>query len=427
VIVFAPRPDGPISKVSETGGPAVVITKFPESVATHRNPVFMRDGKHFLYVQSVAQAAGDSIRVGSIDGKENRKVLDYGTTMGLVGDWLLTVRDGNLLAQRFDQSSFTVTGKPAAIAQHLEWYGPKFNAAFAAGGGTLVYQHAAQPRKQFLYADSDAAAPAPTGEVGEYQDVSLSPDGKRFIVNRFDRAEASSDLWVFDVGASGGERLTHAKNTAMDLNFGVFSPDGQNVAVSISENNGNAQCWIQPVGGGSHEPIAARGQYALVTDWRSDDTLLVSSQGQLTTVKRGSPNVTPIMKTEVAQGNAVFSPDGKFVAFDGIDGGRREVYVTSYPAATAKWQISTAGGSRPQWSPDGKKLYFVGDEQVMSAAVRMYGNIFAAGPSQAVRAFGDHIATFSLSRSGRFLILRTVDAGKAPLSVVLNWRRMVEK
>ena len=57
---------------------------------------------------------------------------------------------------------------------------------------------------------------------------------------------------------------------------------------------------------------------------------------------------------DFAEGNGVFSPDGRFIAYRSSASGRNEIYVQSFPQPTGKWQISTAGGSDPSWRSDGK-------------------------------------------------------------------------
>lgn len=428
VIVFAPQPIGPLMKVSENGGtPAPATTTQTPTSETHRNPLFLPDGKHFLYIFGPqARSTGDSVRVASIDGGLDRKILDYASTAALVDGWLITLRQGNLLAQRFDASSLSVTGKPTTIAQRVEWYGPKFNAAFAAGANTLVYQPARHPRQQFYYYDSEASAPVATGDPGWYAQPRIAADGKRFVANRWDNVEDGSDLWIYDIGGTAAARVTHVKNSGMDMMFGTFSPDGRRLGVSVDANNGTSQSWIQPVGGGANEPVATQGQYAHISDWSADGkTLLITVQGpSFSTTIDGTRRIVPLPRIDSANGN-VFSPDGKWIAHD-TEGGLNEVFVTNYPAATASWQVSRNGGHSPFWSPDGGTLYFLSGDRIMAAAVHA-GDSFTADAPRVITTLGDHIADFALSSSGRFLVLRELDAGTSPATVVLNWERLLEK
>ena len=98
--------------------------------------------------------------------------------------------------------------------------------------------------------------------------------------------------------------------------------------------------------------------------------------------------------------------------------------MTSYPAAIAKWQVSSGGGSSPSWSSDGKQLYFLVGDRVVAAAVHD-GPSFSAGAARPVDALGDRIVDFSVSQSGRIVAVREIDPGKPPLTLVRNWEQLL--
>ena len=54
------------------------------------------------------------------------------------------------------------------------------------------------------------------------------------------------------------------------------------------------------------------------------------------------------------------SPDGQWLAYESNASGRFEVYVRPFPDVDAGglWQISTTGGTRPLWGPDGRELFY---------------------------------------------------------------------
>jgi eukaryotic-like serine/threonine-protein kinase len=55
-----------------------------------------------------------------------------------------------------------------------------------------------------------------------------------------------------------------------------------------------------------------------------------------------------------------------------METGRTEVYVQSFPAGRAKWQISNNGGDYPRWRRDGGELLYVGpDQTLMSVSVQL--------------------------------------------------------
>src|SRR5947199_680990 len=55
--------------------------------------------------------------------------------------------------------------------------------------------------------------------------------------------------------------------------------------------------------------------------------------------------------------SAAFSPDGASIAYDSDETGRREIYVRRLDAS-ARTQVSTAGGERASWSADGRSIVF---------------------------------------------------------------------
>jgi hypothetical protein len=78
-IMFAPSIQSPLSKVTASGGTPVPVTTLDlQQHTTHRWPFFLPDGKHFIYLaanQKEAGAASDGIYVGSVDGKESRRLM----------------------------------------------------------------------------------------------------------------------------------------------------------------------------------------------------------------------------------------------------------------------------------------------------------------------------------------------------------------
>ena len=68
----------------------------------------------------------------------------------------------------------------------------------------------------------------------------------------------------------------------------------------------------------------------------------------------------------------VVSRDGNWVAYQSAETGRTEVFVQSLSAISAgqssrKWQVSTGGGSDPQWRGDTRELYFLSPGKQLTA------------------------------------------------------------
>jgi hypothetical protein len=126
-----------------------------------------------------------------------------------------------------------------------------------------------------------------------------------------------------------------------------------------------------------------------------------------------------------------FSPDGRYVAYESDDTGRREVYVRALfpkPGDTARWLISTAGGHNAHFSPDGRKLYWVQVPDAWEADIDMVHGFQAGTPRRRfglAEATGD--ATLGDSK-GRALFIRPEAPGDADqsLQVMVNWQSALQ-
>ena len=128
---------------------------------------------------------------------------------------------------------------------------------------------------------------------------------------------------------------------------------------------------------------------------------------------------------------AHLSPDGRWLAYTSDESGRREIYVTTFPTASGKWQISNGGGSHPVWSHDGSRLFFGNPYDAMLRSVEMRTSDSEIQP-------GTPQSLFSLSRisqglnwevapDGRFLLSVTPEQSSEPLVLVTNWTALLRK
>src|SRR5438105_14911572 len=73
--------------------------------------------------------------------------------------------------------------------------------------------------------------------------------------------------------------------------------------------------------------------------------------------KAGKPE--PFLATPSDELAAMFSPDGRWIAYRSNESGRNEVYVRPFPGGRGgKWQISTGGGLYGIWSNNGRELFY---------------------------------------------------------------------
>jgi serine/threonine-protein kinase len=72
---------------------------------------------------------------------------------------------------------------------------------------------------------------------------------------------------------------------------------------------------------------------------------------------------------------AVFSPDGHWIAYQSSESGTPEVYVRPFPSGGQRLHVSTGGGSRPIWPARGRELFYQGlDNYIMAAGYTINGD-----------------------------------------------------
>lgn len=124
---------------------------------------------------------------------------------------------------------------------------------------------------------------------------------------------------------------------------------------------------------------------------------------------------------------AVFSPDGKMIAYATGESGRREVYVQPFPELDSRTQVSSDGGAEPVWARDGKKLYFRRGRSIFVSDVQTSPVFSASRPVKLLE--GDYgltasgMASYDVAPEGnRFVMFRsTVSENQVEVRVILNW------
>jgi eukaryotic-like serine/threonine-protein kinase len=147
--------------------------------------------------------------------------------------------------------------------------------------------------------------------------------------------------------------------------------------------------------------------------------------------------VKPLLRVQGAVLNARFSPDARWVAYSSNEPGNWEVYVTSFPDANSKWQVSTAGGREPRWRRDGKELFYLsGQGTIMAAAVKTGGSSIEAGPPSSLfqahtgqKVSTQEVVSYDVTEDGKKFLVNTnvEEPSVAPLSIILNWASEMQK
>ena len=436
VIVFGPTPNERLYQVSVAGGEPVPATKLDPSrqEASHRWPHFLPDGRHFLYsVLGGPQSQG--IYVTSLDGSETRRLLNISNSVAAYAapGYLLFRRDSTLMAQAFDADKLQLSGEPFTVAEQVGFDLGTFQTFFSASQtGLLAYSSNTGGKTQLTWIDRGGKEVGLVGQPSNYVRPSLSPDGKRIVVDGSD-LQGNRDVWLFDLTTGNPTRFTF--DPAQEL-FAVWSPDGSRI-VFASDRQGPRNLYQRSAtGAGKEELLLKTDLNTYATDWSADGRFIVHVVNDPKTKVDvwvlplfGDQKPFPFLQTEAAERGAKFSPDGRWLAYISDESGINQVYVQSFPDAGGKWQVSTNGGYHLAWRRDGKEMFYVStDKKMMAVDVKGDGATFEVGTpkvlfDQRVPSFNNPQAHFAVTADGqKFLIATTFGENtSAPITVVLNW------
>ena len=140
VIVYAPTVLDPLWRVSESGREAAApVTKLDSPRQSgHVFPHFLPDGQRFLFY---VRGAGDNqgIYLGSLGSQETTRLTAADTAGAyLAPGWLLFVRQGTLVARRFDSSRGELSGEPVTVVDQVGFQ--EDVGAFSAAAGAVTYR-----------------------------------------------------------------------------------------------------------------------------------------------------------------------------------------------------------------------------------------------------------------------------------------------
>ncbi len=395
IIVFCPRPLGPLYEVPATGGNPKPVTALDQARAevAHGYPQLLPDGRHFLYLAASSRPGQSSIRVGSLDSAASKVLLsadtsaEYAPALREHAASLLFVDHGALMAQPFDLRNLQVGSERTVIVPQVHyrrWQKASFSVS---SNGVLLYQAGSAENQQFEWFDRGGKLLAAVGPSNDYGFFSLSPDGKRVAIQRYEDPDTVlPTIWMMDLSRDGA--ISRLSETAVaQAEFGVvWSPDGSEIVFSRGDDRA-MRLLREPLNGGTARLLLDTEGPKFPTDWSSDGRLVSYNsqwpdyQYQHAWIVPLSPSSQgeqprPFFRHSYDEGSVYFSPANtgkapRWVAYTSEETGRAEVYVREFPPGARKWQVSTQGGLLPHWRRDGRELFYLTpDGTLMAVAVR---------------------------------------------------------
>ncbi|HEY2120928.1 MAG TPA: protein kinase, partial [Candidatus Acidoferrum sp.] len=193
VIVFTPDGFGGLFRVSSSGGSPVEMTK-PDSSrfeTSHRWPVFLPDGKHFIYLAAnfSGQTENNAIFLGSLDSQEKTLVVNTTTNAAYAEPgYLVYMMDKTLVAQPFDRQRYVLSGEPRTLSDEVLYASLVGRAVFSVSNGDVLVTQTGKGASlsQLIWFDRSGKAAGTVGVPGMYSNVRLSSDGHRVVGDQTD-------------------------------------------------------------------------------------------------------------------------------------------------------------------------------------------------------------------------------------------------
>jgi DNA-binding SARP family transcriptional activator len=340
----------------------------------HTWPDVLPNGKGVLFTVTYSGKKGVNglsyaIAVAEIPSGEHRVIVENAIFARYSSGHLLYVTDGKkLMVVSFDQNSMNVSGKPIEVSEGIRvGLGGSADLAISATG-TLVYSTGAETgRKELVWVtrqgNVEAVDPKWSGESLAFP--ALSPDGKRLAVTRSANGEPSK-VWIRRLDRGTSIQLA---GDGKESNFQqAWTSDGKSVTFSSSHSKGAVDLWTKRADGTARAVLQLQGKGNLWNPrWSHDGKWLLfqtdvesSGAGDIFAIRPGVDTApVPVVATRFSEISPALSPNGRWLAYVSNETGADEIYVIPFPnKGSAKWEISTGGGTEALWSHRGNELFY---------------------------------------------------------------------
>ncbi len=456
-IVFTGDPNIGLSRISAVGNtpPPDVFSDAPGGILTgqilttpdltkgeysHRWPQFLPGGKAVLFTIDTGGSFDEArIAVLSLETGKTDVLLDGGTNARYSPTGhIVFSRASALLAVPFDLERLERTGDPVTVIEGI-LMDPGGAAHFTfSDEGSLAYVPGGMlvPDRKLVWVNRQGEVDPLPAEAREYMSPSLSPDGQQVAVTI--REGSNYDVWVSEVARGSLTRLT--SHPGEDLSP-IWTPDGKQVTFMSEMGGFVPTLWWRPADGSGPQELLLERQSSSArrpTSWAPDGQTLafsvlmdpVTGSDVWMRPREGEQQPWAFLKTEFDETGAMFSPDGRWLAYESNETGRDEVYVEPFSVTgpRGKRQVSVGGGTEPVWAPDGRELLYRDGDRMMAVDIKIQpefsagtprllfeGRFLGAGPVHLRR-------NYDVSLDGqRFLMMqREQDLVPTEIIVVLN-------
>jgi Tol biopolymer transport system component len=377
--------DTGLQRVSARGGAIEVVTR-PDrehGEADHLWPELLPGGRAVLFAITSQTGGLDTAQVVVRDlrtGAQTILVRGGSDAHYVPSGHLVYIAAGALRAIPFDLNRLETHGSAVSMLPLLSTTAAGGGDLAVANDGTLVYIDlpggVAVNARTLVWVDRTGKEEAIATPPRAYNQPRLSPDGTRVAVWCNDQ---TNDIWIWDLER---KTLTPLTFDPGEDQHPLWTQSGQRIIFS-SNRGGVFNLWWQAAdGSGEAERLTNITEPGFPSGITPDGTAVVLLKNMGTTGRDllrlaldETHRVTPLLQTAFHEREGVVSPDGRWLAYESAMVDPSEIYVRPFPNVNGGlWRVSTAGGTRPLWSRNGKELLYVGvDGSLLQVSVEVKG------------------------------------------------------
>jgi serine/threonine-protein kinase len=430
-IFFTPSGRSGLWRVPAAGG--VPSPALSDNDVEYRWPHVLPSGKAVLFTSRDPGNSGgpDQIYVQSLETRQRHAVIQ-GSSSHVAAGHLIFGRGSTVLAVPFDLDTLRTSGTPLPLIDNVSIVSTVVNRPDVSTSrvGSLAFVPAlGQPDGTLTWVDRAGTERPLAGPVRPYALPRIAPDGRFVAIAIEPTIGSSGDLWTYDLSR---DVLTPVTSGGRNL-FVAWTPDGHRLTFLSPRGIS----WTTADGSGVEEVLFSERPGPPLA-WAPDGRTLAfvrTGQGNLADLwllpfddsgKPGTPR--PLAQGPSREGGAVFSPDGRWVAYISNETGRNEVYVRSVDGS-GRHPISTDGGNEVVWPRNGREIFYRNGDVMMAVDVTT-SRTFVAGKSRALfrgqfAATPALFANYDVTPDGqRFLMIKPAKPSQGRphvVNVVLNW------
>jgi serine/threonine-protein kinase len=450
-ITYAEGVNG-ILRVNASGGTPETVIAFKNN-ERGSSPFTLGGSDWIVYVLHSETAAVDEGQVvaESPSRHERRVIVERVRDLRYAAPAYLVFGRGNgVWAQAFDAATVAPGGDAIQVLEGVSGVsGPGFAMHFAvSSSGTLAYV----PGVVSTVASSSSLVKVTrSGQrtlLAEISGVSwyprYSPDGNRvaFGISKTPALDEASDLWLLDVTRGARTRVTFSANNRF---YPIWTADGTRLVFADGVGASNRVLWKTADGVSPPQVLIDSGLRRYPTSSAPDGKVIALYAGGTLNATRDlwmlhiggdKPRLEMFMQTPFEERGAIFSPDGRWIAYVSNKSGQNDIYALPYPGPGSEVTISVGGGQEPVWGPSGRELFYRHDGKLLVVPVQPRGATLSIGAPKVMFAdpyrpdtggAGGGMANYDVARDGKsFVMVEEPRLPPAPVStmrinVVLNW------